>query len=92
MLSMCDAQIVIRVQTGYCTAQKCIKMIPNTEKRKNHGTGGMAMAELKPCPYAKAIAREFDIHIDCLDCWLTVCPYPKCRAEWNRRTDNGGIY
>ena len=30
---------------GYCTAQKCIKMIPNTEKRKNHGTGGMTMAE-----------------------------------------------
>lgn len=35
------------------------------------------MDKLKPCPYSEAIARDFDIHIDCMDCWLIDCPYPK---------------
>ena len=47
------------------------------------------MDKFNLCPYSEAISRAFDIHFDCMDCWLTDCPYPKNRAEWNRRTDNG---
>ena len=49
----------------------------------------MTKAELNPCPYSEEIARYFDIHFDCKDCWLINCPYPKNRDEWNRRTNNG---
>lgn len=42
------------------------------------------------CPYAKYLAKDFDIHIDCLDCPSSVCNYPKIYDQfwekWNKRS------
>ena len=47
-----------------------------------------AKEKLKPCPYAAEVAILFDIHIDCLDCWMQKCFYPEIKEAWDRRVDD----
>lgn len=52
------------------------------------------------CPYAKYIAKDFNIHIDCLLCPSSVCNYPWIYEQfWEKRNErenederDAGIY
>ena len=45
------------------------------------------MSDLK-CPYAKALAQGFDIHIDCLDCPSIGCKYPEIKQRFFEKWNN----